>query len=126
VVDVEDVRLTLAGTHLSLDPVERDKQARRLVGRLTGPSVVLGADVNDTPGSQTWRVLTETLHDAHAVAPSGGDLTFPARDPNRRLDAVFVSPGITVTGAGVPTGLVDPAAATDHLPVVADLVLSRT
>ncbi len=122
-VEVDGAPLTLAGSHLSLDPLERDKQARRLVGRLPDRSVVLGADVNDAPDSPTWQVLTEVLSDAYATRPDGGELTFPARSPNRRIDAIFVSSEITVTGCGVPPRLVDPAAATDHLPVVADLMV---
>jgi endonuclease/exonuclease/phosphatase family metal-dependent hydrolase len=100
-----------------------------LLGRLGASGaalLVLGADVNDVPGSRTWQMLTGELRDTYAVAPAGGELTFPARDPNRRLDAVFVSARITVTGCGVPPGLIDPATATDHLPVVADLVLPQT
>ncbi len=122
-VEVDGAPVTLAGTHLSLDPLERDKQARRLVSRLPEQTVVLGADVNDSPGSPTWQVLTEVLSDGYAVRPAGGELTFPARDPNRRIDGVFVSSDITVTGCGVPPGLANPAAATDHLPVVADLMV---
>lgn len=125
-VEVEGVPLTVAGTHLSLDPLERTKQARHLVVRLAGVHpLVLGADVNDVPGSETWKVLTEHWWDGHATAPTGSALSFPARDPNRRLDAVFVSGGELVRGSGVPPDLVDPEAATDHLPVVADLALLR-
>ncbi|MBA3745226.1 endonuclease/exonuclease/phosphatase family protein [Sporichthya sp.] len=143
-VEVDGVRLTVAGTHLSLDPLERMKQTRRLLEELTVPGgapggasdadhLVLGADVNDLPGSPPWRLLAGALQDGYATAPAGGEFSFPARNPNRRIDGVFVSAGITVTGCGVPepyadprarvADLVDPAAATDHLPVVADLVL---
>jgi endonuclease/exonuclease/phosphatase family metal-dependent hydrolase len=123
VVEVEGARVTVAGTHLSLDPLERLLQARRALEWIGAAPLVLGADVNDVPGSPTWTVLTERLADAHATAPRGQELTFPARAPNRRLDGIFVAPAITVIGCGVPPDLVDPAAATDHLPVVADLVL---
>jgi len=125
-VDVDGAWLVLAGTHLSLDPDERLKQAVLVAAQLDAsshevPGVVLGADVNDVPGSQVWAALTASLRDAHATAPVGGALTFPARGPDRRLDGVFVSAAINVVGCGVPPGLSDPASATDHLPVVADL-----
>lgn len=124
-VEVDGARLTLAGTHLSLDPLERLQQVRRLVTRLSAAPLILGADVNDVPGSAPWTVLTAVLRDGHATAPRGGAFSFPARDPNRRLDGVFVSPEFVVSGCGVPADLVDPARATDHLPVVADLTLPR-
>jgi endonuclease/exonuclease/phosphatase family metal-dependent hydrolase len=123
-VVVDGLPLTVAGTHLSLDPLERAKQARHLVGRLAGVHpLVLAADLNDVPGSSVWRILTEHWRDAHATSPVGGALTFPARDPNRRLDAIFVSPDCAVTGSGVPLDLMSPAAASDHLPVIAELEL---
>lgn len=124
-VEVDGARLVVAGTHLSLDPLERLGQVRRLVARLTASPLILGADVNDLPGSPPWTVLTTRLRDGYATAPRGEAFTFPARAPNRRLDAVFVSPEFSVLGCGVPSDLVDPARATDHLPVVADLVLPR-
>ena len=124
-VEVDGARLVLAGTHLSLDPLERLAQVRRLVARLTDAPLILGADVNDLPGSPPWALLTANLRDSYATAPRGEAFTFPARDPNRRLDAVFVSPEFSVSGCGVPPDLVDPARATDHLPVVADLTLPR-
>ncbi|GAA0618688.1 endonuclease/exonuclease/phosphatase family protein [Sporichthya brevicatena] len=120
-------RLLVGGTHLSLDPLEREKQTRRVLARLEAADVphrVLGADVNDVPGSRVWTLLTASLRDAWATAPTGGELTFPARGPNRRIDALLVSPGIEVRSAGVPADLAaDPAAATDHLPVLAELEL---
>lgn len=125
-VEIGGCELAVAVTHLSLDPRERLTQTRRVVARLgaaDAPHLVLGADVNDVPGSAPWQLLTGLLRDGYAVAPAGGAFTFPARGPDRRLDAVFISADLVVTGCGVPPGLVDPAAATDHLPVVANLVL---
>ncbi|WP_019877682.1 endonuclease/exonuclease/phosphatase family protein [Sporichthya polymorpha] len=120
-------RLLLGGTHLSLDPLEREQQTRRVLAHLEtadAPHRVLGADVNDVPGSRVWTLLTGPLRDAWALAPTGGELTFPARGPNRRIDALLVSPGVAVRAAGVPADLAaDPAAATDHLPVLAELEL---
>ena len=55
----------------------------------------------------------------------GSALTFPARDPNRRLDAVFVSGGDMVRGCGVPPDLVEPGRGHRPPPVVADLVLPQ-
>jgi endonuclease/exonuclease/phosphatase family metal-dependent hydrolase len=130
VVEVRGTRVALAGTHLSLDRLERGKQARRVVARIEEaiqgwdpPRAVLGADVNDVPGSPVWSLLTGGFRDGYGVAPAGGAFTFPARDPERRIDAVFVSGELTVLSCGVPGGLPAPASASDHLPVVADLLI---
>lgn len=127
VLNVGGVQALIGGTHLSLDTSEREQQAAEVVRRaeaLGVEHVVLCVDVNDVPGSPTWHVLSESLHDAHAVAPDGGTLTFPAAAPNRRIDAVFVSKSVEVLGAGVPEGLADAAKASDHLPVIATLRLN--
>lgn len=129
-LDVDGAHLAVAGSHFSLDPGERLEMSRIVTARLAelraqtgGDRGLLGADVNDVPGSATWTALTADLHDAHELAPAGTGCTFPARAPDRRLDAIFVSTAVTVLGCGVPAGLSDPSAASDHLPVVADLLL---
>lgn len=127
-LEIEGVSLAVAGSHFSLDAGERLAMAGEVTARLAaleaGPAV-LGADVNDVPGSAVWSALTAALRDTHAVAPFGAAATFPACAPDRRIDAVFASPGIAVARCGVAPGLIDPARASDHLPVVADLLLPR-
>lgn len=127
VLQIGGARLLVAGTHLSLDAVEREQQAREAVRRVAAMGVanaVLCGDFNDVPGSPTWHALSDGLRDAYAVAPVGDTLTFPAIAPARRIDGIFVSSGIEIVGAGVPVDLKNPAAASDHLPVLADLVLT--
>lgn len=129
VLEIDGIEFLVAGTHLSLDAAEREQQAReavRRVGAMGLEHVVLCGDFNDVPASPTWQALSQNLRDVHAVSPQGGELTFPAAVPTRRVDALFVSPSVEVTGAGVPAGLANPAAASDHLPVLAELLLRRT
>lgn len=103
--------LVLAGTHLDLDPAARLDSARRVRRALPPGPLVLGADVNDEPGSASWAALAEGL-----VAAGGGP-TFPARGPRRRLDALLVDPALQITAYEV----VATGAVSDHLPVRADL-----
>jgi len=111
----------VAGSHLATDPAERPGQAellRKALAELDGP-VILGADLNDTPDGTAWRSLADGLTDAAGDDDAG---TYPASAPDRRIDAVFVDPRITVTGYRV----VDPPAArraSDHLPVLVELTL---
>ena len=107
--------------HLGLDAAERAQHLRLLLRRRASgawPLVVLG-DLNELPGSPSWRALEAAgLVDA-AV---GAGPTFPAARPAHRIDAVLVGYGLGVTEARV---LDDRAAraASDHLPVLVDLVL---
>ncbi|WP_027340869.1 endonuclease/exonuclease/phosphatase family protein [Hamadaea tsunoensis] len=115
------VEFTVAGAHLSTDDEERPSQARRLadaLAELDGP-VILGADLNDDPGSPSWEIVHTGLTDLGAEADV---LTFPSGRADRRIDTIAVGPGVTVESFRVEAG---PATlrASDHYPLVAELVL---
>ncbi|MFE1416913.1 endonuclease/exonuclease/phosphatase family protein [Streptomyces sp. NPDC058746] len=133
VVRFAGVRVGVVSTHLSLDAAERAAQADLLLGRVAAmnedvPYAIVAGDVNETPGGPAFGRLTGALQDCWTVAPWGGERTFPAAAPDRRIDAVFASRGVEVLACGVPAGLpgissADLRAATDHLPVLAALRL---
>jgi endonuclease/exonuclease/phosphatase family metal-dependent hydrolase len=128
--------LTAVSVHLPLHAPERVTHARfvraRQAADAAGPAVptslVLAGDLNEPPGGPAWQVLgagrADALESVGAARPP-----FTARRPRRRIDAVLVSAGVTVLGAPDPATLdvtdADLVAASDHLPVVVDLRLSR-
>lgn len=115
------IDFVVAGSHLATFAPERPGQARLLasaLAELTEP-VVVGADLNDQPGSPTWQALADGRRDPGSEAAAD---TFPGTSSGRRIDAIFVDPRVQVRAYQV----VDtPAArrASDHFPVVADLRL---
>ncbi|HEY8472487.1 MAG TPA: endonuclease/exonuclease/phosphatase family protein [Natronosporangium sp.] len=118
---VGGARFVVAGSHLATDPVERPSQAKlfkAMLAEVDGP-VVVGADLNDEPDGEAWRVVASGLVDA-----CGDDsaVTFSCTEPRRRIDAIFVDPRVEVTDFRV---IDTPQArrASDHFPVVADLRL---
>jgi endonuclease/exonuclease/phosphatase family metal-dependent hydrolase len=125
VVRFAGIRLGVLSCHLGLSGDERYEQGGMLLDRLAGMGVehaVAGGDLNEGPTGPTFNRLADGLQDCHAVAPWGGELTFPANDPDRRIDAIFATKGIQVLGCGVPPlSGTDLRAATDHLPVLAAL-----
>ncbi|MEI7029726.1 endonuclease/exonuclease/phosphatase family protein [Streptomyces pratensis] len=129
VVTIAGARLGVLSCHLSLRRDERLAQADLLLERLDAMDVahaVAGGDINDVPTGEAFARLAGRLQDCRAVAPWGGGPTFTPKDPRRRIDAVFATPGIEVLGCGVPDGAAgvsaaDLRAATDHLPVLAAL-----
>ncbi|RSS72230.1 endonuclease/exonuclease/phosphatase family protein [Streptomyces sp. WAC06614] len=131
VVRIAGARMALLCAHLSLQAAERQEQAGLLLDRLAAmdaPYGIAAADVNEGPDGPAFRRLARDLQDCRAVAPWGGDRTFPATAPDTRLDAVFASRDVEVLGCGVPLGLpgvteADLKAASDHLPVLAALRL---
>ncbi|MFF8829046.1 endonuclease/exonuclease/phosphatase family protein [Streptomyces sp. NPDC015131] len=131
VVRIGGARLGLLSCHLSLQAQERYEQAGMLLDRLAAlgtPHAVAAGDINERPGGRAFQRLAADLQDCWSVRPWGGERTWSAGAPDRRIDAVFATRGIEVLGCGVPRpqdlpGL-DPedlTSATDHLPVLAAL-----
>ncbi|ANH91135.1 endonuclease [Streptomyces sp. SAT1] len=127
VVRFGGARLGVLACHLSLDRNERYAQSGALLGRLAGMGVrhaIAGGDLNEGPEGPAFQRLAGTLQDGWATAPWGGEHTFPARAPRRRVDALLATEGVEILGCGVPRELPgvteeDLRAATDHLPVLA-------
>ncbi|GAA3138127.1 hypothetical protein GCM10017687_63450 [Streptomyces echinatus] len=80
-----------------------------------GPKILLG-DFNAEPDAPELARLWGPLRDS---APDGGK-TYPAVGPVKRIDVVAVSPDVTVARTHESA-----TAASDHRPVVADLLLRR-
>jgi endonuclease/exonuclease/phosphatase family metal-dependent hydrolase len=142
-VSLDGVRLAAASVHLPLGPDDRVTHARIVRARLAalapgaaGPSpLVIAGDLNEPPGGPAWEVLGAGLTDVALDATEGGAPapTFTARRPARRIDAVLVGPGVLATSVRVPgsptdagfpdVSVADLQSASDHLPVVVDLLL---
>lgn len=115
-------RFVVAGSHLATDARERPLQAailRRALADVEVP-VLLGLDVNEEADGSAWRTL---MADGLVDAAGGADVaTFPAAGPCRRIDAVLVDPRCEIVDYRV---LDSPEArrASDHLPVLVDVIL---
>ncbi|MEU8830334.1 endonuclease/exonuclease/phosphatase family protein [Streptomyces sp900116325] len=120
VVRVKGMPVHVYVTHLDYrgDPSVRIAQVadtRRIMAEDEGRKVLLG-DFNAEPGAPELAPLWEELADAEPGAP-----TYPALNPVKRIDFVAVSKdGVRVRDAAVAETL-----ASDHRPVVADLLLLR-
>ncbi|GAB3205611.1 endonuclease/exonuclease/phosphatase family protein [Marinactinospora endophytica] len=131
VVEVAGRRVALATTHLDLHQGARLQHAAEVVERLaavTGDGVdpVLTGDINEEADGPAWRLLASGMVDTGATVPRGGEMTFTARRPRKRIDAIFTGPGLRPVGAGVPLELVSEAdleLATDHRPLLAEIAL---
>ncbi len=111
----------VVGSHLATDATERPAQAQLLKKALVDldAPVIFAGDINETRGGGAWRTLADGLVDPGA----GDDLpTFPASAPDRRIDLLLADPRITVTDFRV-VDTESARRASDHLPLVADLVL---
>ena len=112
--------LRAASLHMSLREQDRSAHVADVLAALSGEGLplVVGGDLNETPGHDVWRGLGRTLHE---VTPDR--FTFPAARPVERIDAIFASAGLPAAPPRVELDHADLVAATDHLPVAVDLDL---
>lgn len=119
-------------THLDYRPdpalrrIEVDETLAELAADGRGARQILLGDLNAPPDALELSRLWTGVRDAWMVAGSrtGQPLTYPALQPVKRIDYVTVSAGIRVERASVPTDM-GVIAASDHRPVVAELILPR-
>lgn len=130
---VAAVRLDLGGAgemvfsciHFALQESNRMTHARRACELIEGAGapVVIGGDLNEV-GTGPARTLLSTV--AHDPGDDATQWTFPARRPQRRIDAIYVTEGVDVVRedrltqtASVPAGRFREAS--DHLPVLLEI-----
>jgi len=126
VVNADGALVHVYATHLDFraDPSVRAMQVRDTLAILdedpAGAQQVLVGDFNAPPEAPELAPLWTELVDTWDVAGSGPGFTYPAIDPIKRIDYVTHSPNIDTLDADVVS-----TQASDHLPVVADLVVRR-
>jgi endonuclease/exonuclease/phosphatase family metal-dependent hydrolase len=123
------VAWVVASVHLGLSHVERVRHVSEIAAELDAYGAlpcVVGADTNEGPQGAVSEAIMSNWRMVEALAnrPSAA-ATFPAKAPTVRIDQVWVTPDITVRHCGVPA-LRQLDAASDHLPVVADLALPQS
>jgi endonuclease/exonuclease/phosphatase family metal-dependent hydrolase len=121
VINVRGVSVRAYNTHLQHNSQEErlaQVAAIRSIVAEARESVVLVGDLNATPDSPEIGAITEDLADAWAQAGEGDGFTYDAETPHARIDYVLTSSDVVARTAAVVT-----SDASDHLPVVADLIL---
>jgi endonuclease/exonuclease/phosphatase family metal-dependent hydrolase len=122
-INVRGTKVRVFNTHIDYRPdprVRRQQVAEMLafVGDLSAPTLLFG-DLNAQPSAPEIQPLLTRLRDAWPAA-AGPGFTYPAKEPVRRIDYVLTSNHFRVNSASVPVTV-----ASDHRPVVVDLVVDR-
>jgi len=126
VVEAGGARVHVYATHLDYrgDPSVRRAQVADTLAILDqdpeGAQQVLVGDFNAGPRAGELAPLWTRLVDSWVAAGQGKGLTFPTQRPVKRIDYVTHSPQIRTLRAEVVH-----TTASDHLPVVADLLVRR-
>jgi endonuclease/exonuclease/phosphatase family metal-dependent hydrolase len=122
IADIGGMKVRILNVHLDYrsDPAVRLRQAGEIIGYLGKDSVatILTGDLNAPPASDELQILSQHLRDTWQ-ASDGAGLTYPAKNPEKKIDYVMTYGGFRVKKSWVPAVL-----ASDHRPVVADLILS--
>ena len=125
-VNIEGVDINVLTTHLGLVPREQRLQAAALVGKdwlghpdCKGPTLLAG-DFNATSITRPYQTLARNHADCQRQLGLRPTIkTFPSGFPAIRIDHVFVSPEIRITGVHAPFSPLS-RMASDHLPLVVD------
>jgi endonuclease/exonuclease/phosphatase family metal-dependent hydrolase len=120
-LDVNGTRVRFFNTHLDYrgDPTVRRMQVRETLEILRAaplPTLLVG-DLNARPDAPEIQPLLSQLRDAWA-GQQGPGYTFPSHAPDRRIDYILHSDHFRVRSIEVLS-----TTASDHRPVVADLLL---
>lgn len=127
-VDIDTGRgvLHVFNVHLGTAVLERRKQAPRLAtfvadATVKGPKVLLG-DFNEWMKGLATKTLGEMLESVDLTAYLKRRRTYPGVLPVLHLDHIYLAGGLTVHHVSLPRTR-KTLMASDHLPLVADVVL---
>ena len=115
-IDAPDVPFFVLAVHLSHIEGERQTHGKQLldildgIEGLDGPLFMVG-DLNETPDGEPWM---QELLERFVDACPGGLPTYPAEEPERRIDYILSS-----GGRWLNCEVLDELSASDHRPVVA-------
>lgn len=112
--------LVIVGIHFYRTDDERRDQAVRLLQTLddeTAP-VILAGDFNSTPDSE---VIDRFADDWNILSKGRDRFTFPSPDPQREIDFIMVRPARSFYLLAHEA--LDEPVASDHRPLIADLVI---
>ncbi|KPP98896.1 endonuclease/exonuclease/phosphatase family protein [Marinobacter sp. HL-58] len=124
-VEFNGRELQIINTHLGLSPAERNAQVNALLGDdwlgndACRQPVILCGDFNAIPSSAAYQRLARQMNDVQLQAPGHRPAaTFSSRFPALRIDHIFVSSDLQISGLETYRSQLA-RVASDHLPLLA-------
>ena len=116
-----DLSFAASSLHLGLDAGERQRHSSEICHLVGGGQSVIAGDFNENASGPAWQALAAGHQDVGAAENLS---TFSTADPRRRIDTILVPTDWQVTPVS-PLDILhesDLVAATDHRPVIVDVV----
>ena len=127
VIRVKEFPILFLNTHLDHtadDDSERVLYAEmirdEIIPLFKDQSIILAGDLNDIPGSTTYQIINNQLHDSWILGKYEDGFTIPVKNPEKRIDYIFYSGNLKPIDAEVIR-----SKASDHLPVVVKFMYSN-
>ena len=132
-LDLDHKKLQLVNTHLSLKRREREIQMNEILGprwikpqQANNNPIILCGDFNATSKSHIYKRVSTLLNDTTMGESAGmrSYATWPSYLPLLRLDYIFTSSNIKTKRTFVARDATS-LAASDHLPLISDLIIGN-
>ena len=126
---VGDEKLVFFATHFDYHPDDTERwesvaMLKMRIAEIPATPVIVAGDLNARPDSRVIEEAVSFLHDSFDVVSGDDCFTFPADQPNRRIDYVLFKDKdkdrLRCTGHRV----IDDKVASDHRPVLAEFTLA--
>ncbi len=117
-VKLSEPDITVLITHFGLNPDEHENAVNTVFSVLGDENTVLMGDLNVRPDSGIIGQLKSRLNDSACVS-SASLLTFPSDAPDRKIDYIFTTHGISAVSTEVPDLILS-----DHRPLTAILEIN--
>jgi endonuclease/exonuclease/phosphatase family metal-dependent hydrolase len=123
VLDAHGKKVLIMDTHIDYRPQDEERllnvaELRQIVASTKLPVIICG-DFNSTPESRPHQLMSRFVSDAWELSGKGPGFSFPSGRPDRRIDYIWIS-----TNSIAPVNIWVPVTeASDHCPVVAELIL---
>ncbi len=128
VVDFKGTQFRFFNTHIDyLSEGVKTQQIKEVLewgGKNEGPAIFVG-DYNSKPDTAPIQPMMQAYNDVFGLLGQNEDFTDPLPNPEKRIDYVFASKNIGIKDAEVLQTDVH-LVASDHLPIIADLMFGST
>jgi endonuclease/exonuclease/phosphatase family metal-dependent hydrolase len=124
VINVKGINVNVYSTHLDYraDPTIRQMQVADMLNVMSESNneKILIGDMNAKPTAPELTPLFSTFKNTWKEVNNEDGFTFPAKQPNRTIDYILTTHGIQTESAETIN-----TQASDHLPLISDVILFR-